>query len=238
MFKIEGLFLDDLSSNHLASIKSLCVYLDEFLGANTSSELLFSMQRHIYEIHQIGADALSKSAMQDRSFACKKRCDSCCHATDVDITPLEAFYLADLIRSESIKNPVTIKPRLQASAPCPLLKDGLCTVYDARPLSCRYIMSTDLAACIKRRETLIGGAKLPAPFSNFRTSIAAASFIIFKARGLDARWLVLDKTIEQIVNNEQALDNWLTGQKLSDDIVADEPAGRFKELILAVGAFA
>lgn len=95
-------------------------------------------------------------------------------------------------------------------------------------------MSTDLASCLKRRETLTGGAKLPAPFSNFRTSISAACFVVFKNRDLDARWLVLDQTIEKIVNDKDAMQDWLSGSNLDATLKADEPSGNFSELVLAV----
>lgn len=237
MFEIEGLFMNDLSVSHLNAVRSLANYLDEILAEKLTADALFFMQSKIYEIQDAGAHALTNSAMQDRKFDCKKGCDSCCYATHVDITPAEAFYLADYIRREhELQNDeyFSIPPRLNKMAACPLLKAGVCSAYDARPLSCRYILSTDIASCLKRLETLTGGAKLPAPFSHFRSSIAVASFIVFRKRRLDARWLVLDKTIELIVNDESALANWISGKSMDNKMMAEQPAGKFEEMIVEV----
>lgn len=239
MFEIAGLFQDDLSHSHLTAVRSLSGYLDNILGDELTPSGLFSMQKQVYEIQRLGAEALTRSTMHDRQFDCKMGCDSCCYATDVDITPAEAFYLADYIRRENKFHNgerFQIAPRPDKMAACSLLKDNVCSVYEARPLSCRYILSTDLASCLNRRETLTGGAKLPPPFSHFRSSITASCFVLFKKRGLDARWLVLDKSIEHIVNDENAIDNWLAAKPMGKSIKADEPVGKFNELILAVEA--
>lgn len=241
MFEIAGLFLDDLSDAHLRAVKSLSKYLDDVLGKELNSANLFSMQKQVYEIHQMGADALTKSAMEDRQFDCKVGCDSCCYATNVDITPAEAFYLANHIQRENKfhnGDRFSITPRADKMGACPLLENNTCTAYEARPLSCRYILSTDLASCLKRRETLIGGAKLPSPFSHFRSSITAATFILFRNRKLDARWLVLDKSIEHIVNDKSAIYKWLAGEPLNESINAEAPEGKFNEMIAAVEAYA
>lgn len=228
MFKIEGLFLNDCSKQHLSAVKSLARYLDQALGGELTPHSLFSLQTQIYEIHRIGVDALTKTAMQERAFDCKAGCNHCCHATNVDITPAEAFFLADYVQQQRLE---TISPRTDTNAACPLLKDGLCTAYEARPLSCRYILSTELASCIKRRETLSGGARIPAPFSHFRTSLSAASFIVFKTHGLDTRWLTLDQAIGHIVDKKTTVEKWLAGEKLDKHIMATEPEGSFKSLI-------
>jgi Fe-S-cluster containining protein len=34
-------------------------------------------------------------------------------------------------------------------APCPLLENGACSVYDARPMACRIYLSTKLETCLE-----------------------------------------------------------------------------------------
>ncbi len=43
--------------------------------------------------------------------------------------------------------------RARLRLPCPLLKDGSCSVHPVRPFSCRAVASTDVAACQRAHET-------------------------------------------------------------------------------------
>lgn len=240
MFEIAGLFLDDMSNSHIKAVHSLSVYLNRIVGEKPSLNSMFAMQSQLYQIQEMGAASLTKMVMKDRGFDCKGGCDSCCHATDVGLTPVEAFYLADHIRQNGLFNgnsKFEVSPRENEMDPCPLLKDGWCTVYEARPLSCRYILSTELASCLKRRETLIGGAKLPPPYSHFRSSLSAATFVMFAKLGLDARWLVLDQSIERILNDKNIADRWLNGTKFcAETFSLETPNGKFGELVNTVAS--
>jgi len=193
MFEIAGLFLDDRSAAHIEAVNSLSCYFSTFFSENPSSTTLYAMQQQVYKIHEIGVSSLEKAVMKERSFDCAGGCDSCCHATDVGITPSELFYLANHISRNNLhvyRGKFNIPPRKDEMDPCPMLDNGWCTVYEGRPLSCRYILSTDVNSCLKRKMSLRGGAKLPPPFSHFRSSIAAAQFILFRKHNLDGPGLI------------------------------------------------
>lgn len=240
MFEIAGLFLNDRSSAHLEAVKSLSNYFDNLLGEQPTPNALYAMQQEVYKIHEVGVNSLERAVMSDRGFDCTGGCDSCCHATDVGLTPTELFYLANHIAQNKLhmrEGEFSISRRNKERDPCPLLNEGWCTVYEGRPLSCRYILSTDVNSCLKRKMTLTGGAKLPPPFSHFRSSIAAAQFILFRKRGLDARWLVMDHSIQTILETENAVSKWLSGEKFSGNIhKLEEPCGNFSEIIAAAEA--
>lgn len=71
------------------------------------------------------------------SLACRAGCDSCCrHLT---LFPVEAYALAAALRLLPEGEQAMIRARAQAATPaaCPLLVDGVCRLYDARPLICR-----------------------------------------------------------------------------------------------------
>lgn len=107
-----------------------------------------------------------------RTWACRRGCDSCCHHP-VGVTFAEAVGLAAAVED---LGPLTapLRERIAAAAaatrdvaweqlaatPCPLLADGSCTVYGARPLACRAFGSTDADAC--RR--LAAGERVDLPF--------------------------------------------------------------------------
>ena len=71
------------------------------------------------------------------ALACRAGCDSCCrHLT---LFPVEAHALALALQSLPIAEQETIRKRAHAATPdaCPLLADGMCLLYAARPLICR-----------------------------------------------------------------------------------------------------
>ena len=78
---------------------------------------------------------------------CRRGCAFCCHV-DVVVTPLEAIRVVAAMRRGDApdRRAAAHGPRAK-NAPCPLLIDSLCSVYAMRPLACRSLFSTDLAAC-------------------------------------------------------------------------------------------
>lgn len=117
-------------------------------------------------------DAVARAALQKfdaineastTQFACRAGCSLCC-SLRVDTFAHDVFHLARHIRAHF--TPVDLAAllgRLAAHAekvlaltpfehatqniPCPMLREGCCSVYAARPHSCRRHHSQDLAAC-------------------------------------------------------------------------------------------
>lgn len=101
---------------------------------------------------------------QSRSrVACAKGCAMCCHLR-VMATPAEVLGLAAYIRGSLADDElVALAARISAAAahiralprervlatniPCPLLVDGACGMYPARPLNCRAYHSLEVEAC-------------------------------------------------------------------------------------------
>ncbi|MGD1336120.1 YkgJ family cysteine cluster protein [Vibrio harveyi] len=73
--------------------------------------------------------------------SCSKGCCACCHVP-VEVTRIEAQFIA---KSAHIPmNDLTSnKTREPDGTPCPLLKNGICSVYEYRPLACRVFASFD-----------------------------------------------------------------------------------------------
>lgn len=71
------------------------------------------------------------------SLACREGCDDCCR--HIAIFPVEAAALAlalsDLPAGESAR--VRELARLASTGACPLLENGRCLLYSARPIICR-----------------------------------------------------------------------------------------------------
>jgi Fe-S-cluster containining protein len=110
-------------------------------------------------------DALNEGVILQRGvqLACREGCGICC-SLRVDVFAHEVFLLARHIRAHFAPDEINaLLVRLDAHAEqvlrmtpaehattnlrCPMLENGRCTVYAARPHSCRRHHSQDLATC-------------------------------------------------------------------------------------------
>ena len=72
-------------------------------------------------------------------IVCRRGCDSCCR--HLSLFPVEAAALSAALAEAPVGLAAEIRERARAAAgedgACPLLKDGACLLYAARPLICR-----------------------------------------------------------------------------------------------------
>lgn len=104
-------------------------------------------------LHAAAAPLLA--ARPDAPRACADGCDACCRfpvgvrlgeamllaAAIAAVPPLAAAVRADAATTAGAPWPALV------GRPCPLLVDGRCAVYAARPLPCRALASADATAC-------------------------------------------------------------------------------------------
>lgn len=113
-----------------------------------------SQQRH---------DARIASAPDVSTLACRSGCTWCCHFS-VDVRPVEVFSILDFLErtftieeqarvfaevrtnSTALKNLGEIE-RMRRNVKCPFLNGGRCTIYAARPQTCRNYHATNAAGC-------------------------------------------------------------------------------------------
>jgi Fe-S-cluster containining protein len=113
---------------------------------------------------QRAADVLGRAVTAAGAAPCQKGCDSCCHVP-VLISRAEAEGLAAVSKRKLRSSPVgaiRLDEQLAQSmsgegrsaeienswrhhvgTPCPFLAEGACSVWEARPLACRYYYSLD-----------------------------------------------------------------------------------------------
>lgn len=109
-------------------------------------------------------DALSAQAKRQQvTIDCRKGCEWCCHQPIYGISH-EFIYLWEYLNEKYSEE--ELKPILQqafnnyqkrgrlenqellnSKAPCPLLKDGACMAYEARPMACRIYLSMSEESC-------------------------------------------------------------------------------------------
>lgn len=71
-------------------------------------------------------------------LACRKGCDACCR--HLSLFPVEGAALARALCSRCPDEAGRIRRlarKTPAEGPCPLLQDGVCLLYEARPIICR-----------------------------------------------------------------------------------------------------
>lgn len=167
--------------------------------------------------------------------ACRAGCDSCCHVP-VDVSAHEVFFAADHIQTHFSPTALAAlidrlsrhRDRVEAYAegerarsrkPCALLKAGSCSIYDARPPTCRSHHTSDVALCRANKADAsvnVTRAYLPA----LRARMFAVTFGIdeaMEAAGYDERCYDFGSALHEALTNSLCLTRWLRRQPAFPD---------------------
>lgn len=136
------------------------------LEAGDDKKSMFSAIQEMYSAIDSLIDSLSiLSQQQGKNIDCKIGCEWCCHqpvfALDYELGYLQNYI--DKYFDDKTKAAIKAKARhkqtklsvlnndelLNAKSPCPLLNDGACIAYEARPMACRIYLSSSVKTCIK-----------------------------------------------------------------------------------------
>ena len=127
---------------------------DEIRNLGVLRALESSQRRH---------DARIAAAPDVGTLACRAGCTWCCYFT-VDVRAAEVFRILDFVEqsftpeekarvyAEVRVNSAALRnlgegERVTRNVKCPLLNEGRCTAYAARPQSCRNYHATNVAGC-------------------------------------------------------------------------------------------
>lgn len=166
-------------------------------------------------------------------IACAKGCWYCCTQL-VAVTIPEVLRVADHIRAEwSPEETRALRERIDsfmtASADylsgrtdvkprhvCPLLQSAACSVWTVRPIVCRGHNSTDVEACIRRRDDPVNDP--PIPTITGQTYIAMSSRTGMrrglKKHGLDQDLHELVSALKIALDNPEAGARYMAGEPL------------------------
>ncbi len=174
------------------------------------------------------------------SIACKSGCDHCCHQivgvtapevlaifehlkqtrTDVELAELKAHVARLYERAQGLPS----HERFSPEHPCVFLRDGRCSIYDARPLACRGVNSLDADDCATRLrdpgaraeflEQGHGGRCYLEPLRAFRAVSAGLQLSLSELYRLDTRALDLLAAMHVLLQaNANAGHAWMSGQQ-------------------------
>ncbi len=147
--------------------------------ANFDPEIMIPTVSEMYKSIDSFIGYLAEFAqIQDQPVHCAKGCEWCCHQP-VFALSFEMDYLISFIErnfdSETknrIKKQAASKMNafgflnendlLNAKFPCPLLENGSCLAYSARPMACRIYLSSDVDSCLRFFKQPGGRNSIPA----------------------------------------------------------------------------
>ncbi len=144
-----------------------------------SNGALFTAVNNLHQMIDDLVNSFSEFAeRQNQKPACKKGCHWCCHQP-VFALEYELDYLRDFIsrnfdaetqkrivfRAAEKRNKLETlsgESLLNSKFPCPLLDNGICTAYSARPVACRIYLSSNLESCLNFYENPANKKSIPA----------------------------------------------------------------------------
>ena len=133
-------------------------------GTN-SEEIENTLAEMYFAIDDMNNSLFDFAKKHGQNIACKKGCEWCCHqpvfALDYELDYLKKYIeenfpaedqkvITQRAREKNIKlGSLKNEDLLNTKHPCPLLKDGVCMAYKARPVACRIYLSSNLNSCLK-----------------------------------------------------------------------------------------
>lgn len=161
-------------------------------------------------------------------LGCKNGCSYCCHQ-EVEVTIPEAIlafaHVADpsdqrrqgildtAVRSQGLSK----AERALSRAPCPMLVEGRCSIYESRPLACRAALAAETEQCRAAFAATSPSEKvLVERFSHAQLAVLgdqAAMRGVLKDMGLQYDVVELTRAVAALIRDPGLIDRWLSGEQ-------------------------
>jgi hypothetical protein len=167
------------------------------------------------------------------TIACKKGCSSCCHIW-VSVSAPEALSIAKIVKQRGLAAIEKVRSTHEATKdydfvsrgehpfPCPLLENDTCSIYDARPKSCRFASSIDAEICA-RSYINISNEDIPMPamhvFGRDRYTMVMAAAL--RDAGLRHQAYEFNAALVRALEIDDAEQRWLAGEDVFAGIHRD-----------------
>ena len=172
------------------------------------------------------------------TIACREGCSYCCYQFVGAVAP-EVFLLASALRA--CRDPgfdtasvidrcaplkgLAAKDRVGLKLPCPVLVEGRCGAYAARPLVCRQTTSFDLDGCIEEFEGKNMEAQIEV--SSAHLSHAGTAHVVLLgaicAAGLSDTAFELSEALAIAMADADAERRWLAGEPVFSALTCTVP---------------
>ena len=194
-------------------------------------------------------DARIAAARDVGALACCAGCTWCCYFT-VDVRAAEVFKILEIVErsfapelkarvyAEVRANSVALKnldagERVTRNLKCPFLSEGRCTIYAARPQSCRNYHATNVAGCqqsYQEPENLdIDPEFAPGVYQAGGAHVEAFSSAMFEA-GYDVNAYELNCAFDAALSDPGARARFESGLKPFDALSGEEVPAEFDGL--------
>jgi len=194
------------------------------LKVRKPAEMMAALRWGAEELDQAYAQAPARVLAR---VACRAGCDSCCHVP-VDASAHEVFFAADHIQTHFTPAALTAViarlarhrrrvtayvegERPRSRKPCALLKAGTCSIYEARPGTCRSHHTSDASWCIANKaDASVNVTKVYLPA--LRARMFAVVYGIDEAMddaGYDERCYDFGSALHEALTNSLCLARWL-----------------------------
>jgi Fe-S-cluster containining protein len=176
----------------------------------------------------------TRQAMKDTQVACVKGCAHCCHVW-VSTTIPEVLFIAKLIRRQADGTVIEkvrgahqntraydFATRERHPSPCPMLQQDICSIYESRPVACRFAVSANAMIC-QRAFRQLSGESIPTPlrYLKARGVYGIATVIALKHAQLPHHYYEFNAALTRALERDDAEGAWLSGEDVFFDVRRD-----------------
>jgi hypothetical protein len=177
--------------------------------------------------------------MGPRQPACRKGCSYCCHLP-VEVSAPEILAIGQYVREKfseeerqqlaraidahiATTEGMDDRQRSVCRTPCPLLRDGACSVYEVRPLTCRGYHSFDAEPCRRDCEHPTRNHTVPCNGLAYlaASQVGGGLSVALRSQRLDYRMLDLARALKIALENPELLRTWRDQPRVFDPAVRE-----------------
>jgi len=229
----QGMDLTAPRSDQLWSVIAATRILMDILDGKSPTRASDAAKR----AHELCEISLKRNP-SDHAIECARGCGFCCHLR-VNAMATEIFLLANHIRREFKNDFDAVLARIRAADknarglsgrdrakhhfPCGLLVDNVCTVYSARPSSCRALTSISVSTCERGFQGEEVQVLTPAVWTELRGAHNQAMWAALASVGLPSDGYELNHAVLVALEVPDAEARWLAGEDVFAAVDCDRP---------------
>ena len=220
----------DEEALYLGVERGVCEDVRQVLAQGKMATRLRNLTDYVYEQTDCIIDDIKRRLPPPVPQACSAGCAWCCHLR-VEVTVPEAIRIADYLREglspeafSQVREQIARvhaqtrgldgEGRAAAHLPCPLLANGLCSVYAVRPLKCRGGNSFDAGKCERYCLRPTRERSMPVYILQYLIAQHAQTGLMagLYDAGMEPEVLELAAALHVALDAPHAAERWLAGE--------------------------